>query len=114
LPKAKVYVSLNQGLNAFALPDGSLVVNQGLINALETKDQLFAILVHEFSHFEDNFLNWNDMLSELTSGRAQEYKADRTSLLRLGRLGYQPKAFQGAAEIIGSYWIIEPPKIFLG
>lgn len=101
IPPAKVYISSAQTVNAFALPDGSIVIHQGLINALETKDQLFAILAHEVSHYEDKFLNWHNMLLDLTSDRAQEYKADVAST-RLAKLGYHAKAIQSAAEILNS------------
>ncbi len=39
------------GLNAFALPNGSLYINMGLVARLENEAQLATVLAHEAAHF---------------------------------------------------------------
>jgi len=40
-------------VNAFALPGGSIVVGRGLLNLLESEDELAAVLGHEITHVND-------------------------------------------------------------
>jgi predicted Zn-dependent protease len=40
-------------VNAFALPGGSIVVGRGLLNLLESEDELAAILGHEITHVDN-------------------------------------------------------------
>jgi len=40
----------NPAVNAFALPDGYIFVNRGLIAYLDTEDQLAAVIGHEIGH----------------------------------------------------------------
>jgi beta-barrel assembly-enhancing protease len=40
-------------VNAFALPGGSIVVGRGLLNLLESEDELAAVLGHEITHVDD-------------------------------------------------------------
>ncbi len=48
------YLDDNQYLvNAFALPGGSIVVGRGLLNLLESEDELAAVLGHEITHVDD-------------------------------------------------------------
>lgn len=39
--------------NAFALPNGSIYVNTGLLSLLENEDQLASVLAHEITHVTD-------------------------------------------------------------
>ena len=48
-----VHVVLDPRLNAFALPHGAIYVTTGLLAALETEDQLAAVLGHELTHIEN-------------------------------------------------------------
>jgi len=45
-----VYVHPADVVNAFALPGGTIVIFQGLINASETPEELAGVLAHEFQH----------------------------------------------------------------
>jgi predicted Zn-dependent protease len=48
------YLDDNQYLvNAFALPGGSIVVGRGLLNLLESEDELAAVLGHEITNVDD-------------------------------------------------------------
>jgi tetratricopeptide (TPR) repeat protein len=40
-------------VNAFALPGGNIVVGRGLLNLLETVDELAAVLGHEITHVDE-------------------------------------------------------------
>lgn len=45
-------VQRDRTVNAFALPGGIIVVNSGLIQAIENADELAAVLAHEVQHVE--------------------------------------------------------------
>jgi len=56
LPHPRLLITVNQkNPNAVSYPDGTIMVNQQIINLMPTKDALMAVLVHEYSHFEDKF-----------------------------------------------------------
>ncbi|MFT3870038.1 MAG: M48 family metallopeptidase [Nibricoccus sp.] len=40
--------------NAFALPDGTLILTDGLVNLAQDDDELMAVLVHEIGHCENH------------------------------------------------------------
>jgi len=46
----RVYVHPSKMVNAMALPGGTIVVFQGLINATETPEELAGVMAHEFQH----------------------------------------------------------------
>lgn len=46
------YVSDDREINAFALPGGIVVVNAGMIAAIEHPDELAGVLAHEVQHIE--------------------------------------------------------------
>lgn len=46
----QIYVHPSKMVNAMALPGGTIVVFQGLINATETPEELAGVLAHEFQH----------------------------------------------------------------
>ena len=46
----KIYVHPGKMVNAMALPGGTIVVFQGLINITETPEELAGVLAHEFQH----------------------------------------------------------------
>ncbi|MGQ9368540.1 M48 family metalloprotease [Azospirillum sp. ST 5-10] len=47
----RVYLRPDRDLQAMAHPDGSIAVSLGLIDALESEDELAAVLAHELAHF---------------------------------------------------------------
>jgi len=46
----RIYVHPSKMVNALALPGGTIVVFQGLINITETPEELAGVLAHEFQH----------------------------------------------------------------
>lgn len=46
----RIHVHPSKTVNALALPGGTIVVFQGLINATETPEELAGVLAHEFQH----------------------------------------------------------------
>ena len=46
-----IIIQQNPELNAFCYPNGTIVVNTGLLANLHSEDELVAILSHEISHF---------------------------------------------------------------
>jgi predicted Zn-dependent protease len=55
-PKIQYHFYLDDNpylVNAFALPGGSIVVGRGLLNLLESEDELAAVLGHEITHVDE-------------------------------------------------------------
>lgn len=48
--KFKFYVAKTEDVNAFALPGGYVIVNQGLIDKASSDDEIAGIIGHEFGH----------------------------------------------------------------
>jgi predicted Zn-dependent protease len=48
----KVHVLNNEEVNAFALPDGHLVVYSGLIKEADSPDELAGVISHEIAHIQ--------------------------------------------------------------
>lgn len=46
-----IIIQQNPSLNASCFPNGTIVINSGLLAALHTEDELAAILSHEIAHF---------------------------------------------------------------
>lgn len=54
--------------NAFALPNGTIYVNSGLLSLLENEDQLASVLAHEITHVTDRhtYLHNRDYRKKMT------------------------------------------------
>lgn len=50
--KIKLHVFDNQMINAFAMPDGHLIVYTGLIKHVTDQDELTGVIAHEIAHLE--------------------------------------------------------------
>jgi len=112
--------------NAFALPDGQVYVNTGILVLLENEAQLAAILAHEVHHAAGHhgILSYRSArrtliasmaLGPLTLGvgdyfligsiygysRDLEAEADRLGVRRLVRAGYDPNEMIAMLEILG-------------
>jgi len=46
----QVKIAADQGVNAFSLPGGYIYVTQGLLAAVESEDELAAVIAHEMAH----------------------------------------------------------------
>lgn len=116
--------------NAFAMPNGNIYVHAGLFIALESEDQLAAVVGHEIAHVtqrhslkaiisQKNTLIGAHIGDFATGGlglvyfgafanimrfsRAQETEADEVGLSLLAEAGYQPMAMAEAFESLGKY-----------
>lgn len=54
--KIDVYISQKTDINAFALPGGIIVLNQGLIKSAESTEEIIGVLAHELAHIERRHL----------------------------------------------------------
>lgn len=50
--RIKIHILQNEQVNAFALPDGNLVIFTGLIRASEKQEELCGVICHEIAHIE--------------------------------------------------------------
>jgi predicted Zn-dependent protease len=46
------YVIKDEGINAFAMPGGLVFVHSGLLEVIDTEDELFCVLAHEIGHVQ--------------------------------------------------------------
>jgi beta-barrel assembly-enhancing protease len=136
--RTRVQVVKSPHLNAFALPDGRVYINQGLLARFQNEAQLATVLAHEGTHFthrhgyqsqqsvKDNsaFAMFGAMLgipilpqlmavsSVFGFSRELESEADRKGFERLVRVGYDvhesPKVFEQLAAEIKAEDIKEP------
>ncbi|MCL5029674.1 MAG: M48 family metallopeptidase [Bacteroidetes bacterium] len=56
-----IYIFENDNVNAFALPNGQLVIYTGLIDYCETPEELCGVIAHEMAHIEHH-----DIMKKLT------------------------------------------------
>lgn len=63
--------------NAFALPNGSIYVNSGLISLLEAEDQLASVLAHEITHVTErhSYLHYRDYRKKAAIANVSAYAA---------------------------------------
>jgi predicted Zn-dependent protease len=113
------YVPKSPAPNALSLPNGNIYVHAGLFSALDSEDQLAAVLCHEIAHvtgrhaLKSIIARKNTLIGahigDLVTGglglvylgaaanfmhfsREQELEADREAIDRLSRAGYRPDA----------------------
>lgn len=133
--KGKIHVHLNNSteLNAFALPNGSIYFNIGLLSRIENEAQLAAVLGHEAVHFIEKhslqervstknlaafsvssvpFSRLASMSSISGFSQELELEADKMGYERLVKAGYNPhqahKIFQHLADEVEALGIEEP------
>lgn len=120
---ARIYLVRTPLFNAFAMPNGAIVVFTGLLLRVHDEAELAAILGHEFTHFEHrhqlyglknqrNAMSWGAWLTVLSIGvgqgynytsgfaaahysyaRDQERDADMTGLAMMRPAGFRPRSF---------------------
>jgi len=66
LDKSKIKIHLMQSseINAYALPNNHLIINTGLIVAVENEAELCGVMCHEISHIEHNHV-MNKLVKEI-------------------------------------------------
>ncbi|WP_286239586.1 M48 family metallopeptidase [Neptuniibacter halophilus] len=113
-------------LNAFALPNGSIYINMGMLTSLENEAQIASVLAHEGVHFlqkhgakqrvyNQNSQGWALAVSMMgvpfagqlvalnsMSGYSQEHEteADNLGFIRLRQAGYDTSEASRAFEIL--------------
>lgn len=112
----KFFVAKDDSFNAFALPDGTIVVHTGLLKTLRNESQLASVLGHEIAHVTHEHsrrqmelkgpLAWVQMITAITTGintsafmdliklgfsRQLEDEADRVGLFYTANSGYDPR-----------------------
>ncbi len=50
--KIKVHILNNSQINAFALPDGHLIIYDGLLSSVSDQEELYGVICHELAHIE--------------------------------------------------------------
>jgi predicted Zn-dependent protease len=106
LPYRFHYIADRDFINAFALPGGHVFIGAGLIERMDTEDELAAVLAHELEHIDhrhcaeryqlQNALDEGSPLAipvavfEAGYSKSEELEADREGLLLAARAGYSP------------------------
>lgn len=129
LPWKFHYVADRGFVNAFALPGGHIYIGSGLIELMDSEDQLASVLAHEIEHvdhhhsaervqIEARMRNLNlDVVGALVSvpvavfqagySKQQEFEADREGLKLAVRSGYSPlgavRMFETMDRLYGEY-----------
>jgi hypothetical protein len=126
----QLFVLRSPALNAFAMPNGNIYVHAGLFTALQSEDQLAAIVSHEIAHVTQrhsvkavisnkNKLIGSHIVDFATGGfgvvyfgtyasimdfsREQEAEADAVGFSLLVDSGYQPQAMLEIFKSLGNY-----------
>ncbi len=131
--KIRVHIYDSTELNAFALPNGSIYFNIGLLARMENEAQLAAVMAHEATHFIQKhsfkqrvstknsaafavsgipFANLAAASSISGYSRDLEREADAMGYARLVKSGYNPreaqKIFQYLADEVDALGIEDP------
>jgi hypothetical protein len=108
--KINIYFTRFSSANAFALPEGSVFINVGLLSKLENEAQLAFIIGHEIAHVQlahaykrtvklseveqeekNNYNPLGTSFRKLRYSREDEFEADAQSLRMLIAAGYAPE-----------------------
>jgi Zn-dependent protease with chaperone function len=127
--KYKFKIIDTNDINAFSLPGGFVYLNVGLLNFVNSEDELAGVMGHEMGHVERRhgitlnakaqvlnlllgilsiaspfvwrFGNMIDALSVLKMSRVDELQADQYGLLLMTRAGYDPNAMVSFMDRLG-------------
>jgi predicted Zn-dependent protease len=111
------YVSDEALVNAFALPGGHVFIGKGLVNLMESEDELASVLGHEVEHIDNyhcveryqlkartgalgELLALPVQLFQAGYGKQQELEADRDGTWLAVMAGYSP---QGAIHMFETF-----------
>lgn len=133
--KGKIHVRIydSTALNAFALPNGSIYVNIGMLARIQNEAQLATLLAHEATHFIEKHSMQQRVTSKNSAAfavssipfsrmaavssisgfsRDLEREADKNGYARIVKAGYNPreahKVFQHLADEVKALGIEEP------
>jgi predicted Zn-dependent protease len=95
------YIADENLINAFALPGGHVFIGKGLLQLMETEDELANVLGHEVEHI-DNYhcVAFPMELFRAGYGKEQELEADRDGTYLAVMAGYSP---QGAIHMFKTF-----------
>lgn len=132
----------NKDPNAFALPGGYVYINMALLNMLNSKDVIAAVLAHEISHIvlRHSILQLQEVLGTqallailstkapdvitirrsqaaltlmlLAYSKERELEADRLGLKYLIKAGYNPKAMIEVLNKLKEYEFKSPIRLY--
>jgi predicted Zn-dependent protease len=117
----------DSSLNAFAMPDGTVVVHSGLVAALENEAQLATVLGHEIAHatHRHGYRGYKDMqkkqswfgLGSLAAGIALGQSTDSplaglatsvgTNLAMQAAVNGHGRKLEDEADVVGLYYMVE-------
>lgn len=103
--KPQLYVRSSSEPNACIIGK-SLVVDSGLLEVLDSHEEIDGILGHEITHHQENHghdQNKRDALSRLGIIRAHEVEADVKGMFRQNDRGSNPRGLISALEKIAEY-----------
>lgn len=106
-------------INAFAVPTGYIFVTRGLLDSLETEEELAAILAHEIAHVESrhSYRQWRNArntsivtgilgaLAGATDGRADDIVAAMTSFTSQLFLAGHGRDREREADLFASFYL---------
>jgi predicted Zn-dependent protease len=75
----KIHVIIKDEINAFALPDGNIMVYSGLIQECKNAEEIAGVMAHELAHIDENHIMKKlarefgaTILSSISGGKAAE------------------------------------------
>ncbi|MBA5629620.1 M48 family metallopeptidase [Moheibacter lacus] len=93
IPKdIKILISKHPNVNAYALPDGTLVMNMGSFKFLENEDQIASIIAHEIAHHVLKHV-LNSQIKQIDDDISGKYKSKIKSIKQV-KVGQNSQAFQ--------------------
>ncbi len=102
----KIHVIMKDEINAFALPDGHIVVYSGLIKECQNAEELAGVMAHEMAHIHENHIMKKlarefgaSVLSSLSGGTVTEIAR------MIASTGYSRKLEAEADEFAVKYMI---------
>lgn len=103
----KVYIKASNQFNAHTQNSGNIYINIGLLNVMESEDELIGLLAHEFAH---SYLQYDQMQKTvIETDRASDIAATMTLIgQRLNHQGLaanvkEDKAMRAAAGVLMTY-----------
>lgn len=106
----KVHIFESGEVNAFALPDGHMILNTGLILSAENQEELCGVICHELAHIESGHvmkklikeIGLNMLVSMTTGGGAETV---RSAARMLSSTAYD-RSLEAEADRIAAQYLI--------
>ena len=88
----RILVSKHPNVNAYSMPDGTLVMNMGSFKFLENEDQIASIIAHEIAHHTLKHV-LNSQIKQIDDDISGKYKSKIKSIKQI-KIGQNSQAFQ--------------------